>query len=171
MAKTAFPIELEVEEIALGTVLRKLNDMPGIIKINLNFGQGGQGAGREKLTRQATEMRGENGEQIVLKLLMEQGALKTAEIKKTLHWNGSKAYGVLHALKKKGLIEAGVDKTHRLTRKVMRLAAAAPTTPALPAPAKVKHGPKGRATPGSGNIILKSILSDGPKSPVEIPNW
>ncbi len=31
MAQKTFPIRLEVEEIALGAVLRKLNEMPGIV--------------------------------------------------------------------------------------------------------------------------------------------
>lgn len=30
MPKTTFNVQLKVEEIALGAVLRKLNDMPGI---------------------------------------------------------------------------------------------------------------------------------------------
>ena len=48
MPKT-FPIKLEVEEIALGTVLRKLHDMPGIVDLHLDLGHGGQGAGRKQL--------------------------------------------------------------------------------------------------------------------------
>jgi hypothetical protein len=45
MPKT-FPIMIEVEEIALGPVLRKLNEMPGIAKLHLDLGRGGRGAGR-----------------------------------------------------------------------------------------------------------------------------
>ena len=39
MPKT-FPIMIEVEEIALGPVLRRLNDMPGIAKLHLDLGHG-----------------------------------------------------------------------------------------------------------------------------------
>ena len=57
MPKT-FPILLEVEEIALGTVLRKLNEMPGIVKLDLNLGHGGEGAGKKQLVKAAAN----NGE-------------------------------------------------------------------------------------------------------------
>jgi hypothetical protein len=48
-----FPINLTVEEIALGTVLRKLHSMPGIVKLDFNLGHGGDGPGREKLEKAA----------------------------------------------------------------------------------------------------------------------
>jgi DNA-binding PadR family transcriptional regulator len=155
-----------VEEIALGTVLRKLNEMPGIAKLDLDLGKGGEGAGKEKLVEGAAQFRGENAEQTVLKLLMEKGPMNTREIKAALRWNGTRAYGALHALKKKGLIETDANKTHSVSRKVMQLNGA--STPALPAPAKVKHGPAGRAIPGSGNIILRNILGEGAKTPTEV---
>jgi Mn-dependent DtxR family transcriptional regulator len=171
MPKT-FPIHLEVEEIALGTVLRKLNDMPGIAKIDLNLGHGGQGAGKEKLVQGAAQMRGDNAEQAIVKLLVSQGEMHIQEIASTLGWAKQRAYGAMHQLRKKGITEAGsVKGTHRLTRKAaahIHAAKAPAGTPALPAPAQVKHGPGGRAAPGSGNIVLKSILSEGPKTPAEV---
>ncbi|MBT1509354.1 hypothetical protein KIP88_02470 [Bradyrhizobium sp. SRL28] len=180
MPKT-FGIHLEIEEIALGTVLRKLNEMPGIAKIDLNLGHGGTGAGKEKLVQQASQMRekmrGENAEQAVVKLLVEkQGQMHIKEIASALGWEKQKAYGATHQLRKKGITEAGEGSgTHRLTRKAAQhihggkaVAAKAPAdTPALPAP-QVAHGPKGRAVPGSGNIILRNILGEGAKTPAEV---
>ena len=55
MAKT-FSVRLEIEEVALGTVLRKLHDMPGVAKLDLDFGEGGKGAGREKLQQAAAAL-------------------------------------------------------------------------------------------------------------------
>ena len=70
MPKT-FPIKIEVEEIALGTVLRRLNEMPGIAKLHLDLGHGGQGAGAKQLEQYAaTKRNGGNYEQIVVKLLL-----------------------------------------------------------------------------------------------------
>jgi len=165
MPKT-FPIRLEVEEIALGPVLRKLNDMPGIVDLHLDLGHGGQGAGRKQLEEAAAKVRnGGNVEQDVIKLLID-GPKHIKEISQTLGGKKPRAYGAVHQLKKKGLVEAGAEKgTHQLTHKARTQLG---VVQSLPSPAKVAHGPKGRATPGSGNIVLKSILSEGAKSPVEI---
>jgi hypothetical protein len=169
MAKT-FPIRLEVEEIALGTVLRKLNEMPGIAKLDLDLGHGGEGAGKEKLVKQAAQMRGESAEQQVLKLLMP-GEMDIKDISNAIGGAKARAYGATHILKKKGLVEAGSGKgMWRLTRKVamqLNIGAATAKLPALPAP-QVTHGPKGRATPGSGNIVLRAALDAGPVSPATL---
>ena len=50
MPKT-FPIIIDVEEIALGTVLRKLNDMAGIAKLHLDLGRGGESGQQAIATR------------------------------------------------------------------------------------------------------------------------
>jgi hypothetical protein len=71
MPKT-FPIMIEVEEIALGPVLRRLNDMPGIAKLHLDLHHGGQGAGRKQLENHAAAKRAANGDrqQTAITLLM-----------------------------------------------------------------------------------------------------
>jgi DNA-binding PadR family transcriptional regulator len=170
MPKT-FGIHLEIEEIALGTVLRKLNEMPGIAKIDLNLGHGGQGAGKEKLVQGAAQMRGENAEQIVLKFLMP-GQKHIWKIHEGVGGSNQRAYGATHQLKKKGLVEAGDGKgMHRLTRKVamqLNIGAATAKLPALPAPSDIKRGPSGRAAPGSGPIILRNALGAGPMTPTDL---
>ena len=167
MPKT-FPIKLEVEEIALGTVLRKLHDMPGIVDLHLDLGHGGQGAGRKQLEEAATKSSG-SSEQIIIKLLMD-GPKYISELSRAIGGAKSRAYGAIHQLKKKGLTEAGAEKgMHQLTAQARAQLGGALALPA-PAPkaAKVKHGPAGRATPGSGNIVLRQLLNDGPKAPVEL---
>ncbi|WP_338822095.1 hypothetical protein WDM22_38405 [Bradyrhizobium septentrionale] len=165
MPKT-FPIRLEVEEIALGPVLRKLNDMPGIVDLHLDLGHGGQGVGRKQLEEAAAKARnGENTEQTTVKLLM-QGPKHISEISAALGGNKTRAYGAVHQLRKKGLAEAGVGKgVHQLTATAR--AQLGGTMPALPAP-EVKHGPAGRASPGSGNIVLRAALDAGPVAPSDL---
>lgn len=163
MPKT-FPINLEVEEIALGTVLRQLNDMPGIVKIDLNLGHGGHGPGRKQLEQHASTASVQNGsrEPIALKMLME-GPKHIREISKALGGAKSRAYGLTNSLSKKGLVERGEGSgMWRLTKKAMHQLGAASAVPQLPAP-QVKHGPAGRAVPGSGPIILRAALDAGPK--------
>jgi hypothetical protein len=168
MPKT-FPIRLEVEEIALGAVLRKLNDMPGIAKLDLDLGHGGEGAGKKQLEHHAAEAHARNGsrEPIAIKLLM-QGPTHIGDISTAVGGQKSRAYGLMNALNKKGLCQSIGKGMWQLTKKATaQLGGVVQTVPALPAP-EVKHGPKGRATPGSGNIVLRAILSEGPKSPSEV---
>ena len=170
MPKT-FPINIEVEEIALGAVLRKLNEMPGIVKIDLNLGHGGQGADRRRLEQHAAEARVQNGsrEPIALKMLME-GPKHIREISAALGGAKSRAYGLMNSLSKKGLTRSVGKGMHELTKRAAaQLGGAIKAVPALPAPApQVKHGPAGRASPGSGAIILRAVLNAGPTHPSDL---
>jgi hypothetical protein len=167
MPKT-FPIMIEVEEIALGPVLRRLNDMPGIAKLHLQLGHGGEGAGKKQLEHHAAA-RSNNGntEQTIIKLLLS-GPKHIREIADAVGGGKSRAYGAMTQLRKKGLAEAGEGKAmHQLTAKTRaQLGGGAPALPVLPAP--VKHGPKGRAVPGSGQIVLRAALDAGPVSPSDL---
>jgi Mn-dependent DtxR family transcriptional regulator len=167
MPKT-FPIRLEVEEIALGPVLRKLNEMPGIVKLDLDLGQGGQGAGRKQLEQQAAEQP-KNGsrEPAVLKLLMD-GPKHIRDISAALGGKKSRAYGVMNSLHKKGLTKAVGKGMHELTKLAQAQLGGVKALPAPAAAAPVNHGPGGRASPGSGNIVLRTILADGPKTPADV---
>jgi len=159
-------IGLKVEEIALGATLSKLHDMPGIVDIDLNLGHGGQGTGRKQLEEASAKGRGESAEQSIIRLLTK-GPMHISELSSALGGKKSRAYGAVHQLKKKGLTEIGPQKgTHQLTHKARTQLG---IVQALPAPApSVKHGPAGRASPGSGNIVLRSILGEGAKSPAEL---
>lgn len=167
MPKT-FPIMLEVEELLLGPVLRKLNDMPGIAKLHLDLGHGGQGAGAKQLADKVAKVRnGGTAEQQVIKLLLE-GPKHVRELSRAIGGAKSRAYGAVHQLRKKGLAEAGADKgVHQLTAKARAQLGGALSLPA-PEGAQVEHGPAGRAKPGSGNIVLRAALDGGPLAPVDL---
>lgn len=140
MAKT-FPVKLEVEEIALGTVLRKLHEMPGVVRLDLNFGEGGKGAGKEKL-QQAAAALNTPPEEAILKALAN-GPMKRRDI---IAATGMKEHRIHYAINKLGL------KRNAANEYIL-----APL--ALPAPTSaISHGPAGRATPGSGNVLLIGVL-------------
>ena len=164
MPKT-FPIRLEVEEIALGTVLRKLNEMPGICGLHLDLGQGGQGPGRKQLEEVAKEKRGETQPQKVLKAL-ESGPKTTSELAAMLGGKKTSVYTVIYKLRALGLEESGGKALHQLTKKAKAQLGALPA--ALPAPGAIRRGPSGRAAPGSSVTALRAVLADGPKSPGEV---
>jgi Mn-dependent DtxR family transcriptional regulator len=169
MPKT-FPIRLEVEEIALGTVLRRLNEMPGIVRLHLDLERGGEGVGRKQLEDAAKSVRNDgNTEERTLKLLMG-GPKHVREISRHLGGAKSRAYGAVHQLRKKGLAEAGEGKgMHQLTKEARAQFGLVKALPApSPSSSEVKHGPAGRASPGSGNIVLRTILAEGPKSPSDV---
>lgn len=169
MPKT-FPIHLEVEEIALGTVLRKLNDMPGIAKIDLNLGHGGQGTGKQKLQQVAAARRsGGNNTEVIIKLMMS-GPKSIKEFMEALGGKKASFYTALSKLKAQGISESAGTGVYRLTPTAAAqfdAAQIAAKTPALPAP-QAKHGPAGRAVPGSGPIILRAALNSGPMSPGDL---
>ncbi|RXG91605.1 hypothetical protein EAS62_24305 [Bradyrhizobium zhanjiangense] len=159
---------IEVEEIALGPVLRRLNEMPGIAKLHLDLGHGGQGAGKKQLERQAAAHRGSNGEgqQHAIKLLMS-GPKHIDEIGRVVGGKKTRAYGIMTQLRKQGLAESGQGRgMHQLTKKAQAQLGAA--MPALPPPDKVARGPKGRASPGSGNMLLRKALDAGPVTPADL---
>lgn len=167
MPKT-IPFHIEVEEIATGSFMRKLHEMPGIVKMTCMLGHGGEGDGRKELEHHAAEKsNGPTAEQATLKLLMS-GPKHIREISAALGGGKSRAYGATYLLRKQGLAEAGAGKgMHQLTAKARSQFDGA--LPALPAPASVvTHGPAGRAPRGSGNVVLKAILTEGPKSPAEL---
>jgi hypothetical protein len=178
MAKT-FPISLEVEEIALGTVLRKLHDMPGIVKLDLNLGHGGRGAGRKQLENHAAQKNGGRRayEQIAVRLLL-QGPKHIKEISDAIGGKISRAYNAMTSLRKQGFTESVGQGIHQLSARGRAAVASASASaqgagasagaspPLLPAP--VSHGPGGRASPGSGNKVLRAALARGALSIPEV---
>ena len=165
-----FSIRLDVEEIALGGVLRRLNDIVGVARIHLDLDRGGEGAGRKELEKAAVEKgndTGTNRQAAVVKFLM-QGPKHIREITALLGGKATRAYGVMTGLRKQGLSEPGEGSgMHQLTQ---RAKAQLGAVPALPAPATVKRGPGGRAAQGSGPIILRTALDAGPLSATDVYN-
>ena len=107
-----FVIGVEVEEVALGQVLRRLNSMPGIVALHMDFdskpkpnGKGGNRRGRFE----------QSGHDALLEILKRQDtAMTMAEMRhafKALGRAGSSLSSVHHSLRKGGLlISAGRGK-------------------------------------------------------------
>jgi len=153
-------------------VLRKLNEMPGIVKLDLDLGRGGEGAGRERLENAAAP-RGNQAQQII-KLLM-QGPKHLNEMVAAIGGKKSSFYTATSKLSKDGLVERGAEKgTWQLTAGAKTQLGGAvqgkppPAVAALPAPKKAKKAPAGRAQPGTGNIVLRQLLDEGVKAPIEL---
>lgn len=155
MPKT-FPIRLEVEEVALGTVIRKLNDMAGIAKIDLDLGIGGGKPAKSQQQQQTepNDRRKTNSQTKVLAFLMD-GPKSVAE---TIAMIGSNktTYGAMHNLRVKKLIKStGEKNVYQLTEK-----AKAGLKGEKPKPAKKTKS--GRMAPGNGRTILFDILQANP---------
>lgn len=167
MPKT-WEIKLDVEELALGAVLRKLNEMPGIAALHLDLGRGGEGAGRKQLDQASVATPRGNNSQEIVKLLMS-GPKHLDEMVSAIGGKKSSFYTATSKLSKEGLVERGANKGQwQLTAKARGQLGGAVPALAAPKESKVKEAPSGRAVPGSGNIALKAILLEGPKSPSEV---
>lgn len=158
-----YPVLVEIEEIALGTVLRKLHEMPGVISVDLQLGVGGQGAGKQQLQKAAQAKRG-SGEEAVVKLLLS-GPKHLTELVAAIGGKKSSFYTLSSKLKKQGLIEkAEGTSMWQLSHKARTQLG---DVKALPAP-EAKRSPTGRAAQGSGPILLRSALAEGPLAPVDL---
>ncbi|WP_157787978.1 helix-turn-helix domain-containing protein [Bradyrhizobium elkanii] len=176
MPKT-FPIMIEVEEIALGPVLRRLNDMPGIAKLHLDLGHSGGARTEEKKIARPSGGGGRGGDgetalaKVVAALMHSQKTV--AELSAEIGGPKTRVYGAIHQLKGKGLVEM-VDKgTYKLTDKALAELNGAqsgkpPSLPKPESPGAVAKTPSGRAKPGSGNIVLRAALDAGPVSPTDL---
>jgi predicted transcriptional regulator len=147
--------------------------MPGIVKLDLNLGDGGQGAGRKRLENHAAQKNGGRRayEQIAVRLLL-QGPKHITEISHALGGKISRAYNVMTSLRKQGFSETAGQGIHQLSARGRAAVAnaqgagAGVSPPLLPAP--VSHGPGGRASPGSGNKVLRAALARGTLSVQEM---
>src|SRR5258705_8811543 len=105
-----FPIMIEVEEIALGSVLRKLNGMEGVAKLHLNLDGakpklGSPGGAREGAGRKSG---GSVEQRIVALLFKEGGPVHISAIAEALSLKATQIHGALHQLKKKGVTHNGI---------------------------------------------------------------
>src|SRR4051812_7453811 len=138
MPKT-FPIHLQVEETMLGPVLRKLHEMSGIARLDLDLGQAPQAAAPG------------NAQETVLAMLAS-GPKHRDELKAALG-PAQRFYGTMNQLKKKKMAKAAGDGTYVLTKHVaQKLNGHAPEAP-------VKKGPAGRAARGQTAMVLRSALT------------
>lgn len=113
-----FPILIEVEEVALGKVMRSLHTMPGVIKIYMDMDQAGAAApksGRGGAMKQYAE----TGEAMVLRLLStSKKPLETRAFVQEARAQGRAVpSSPLNALKRKGLIRQPKPLFYELTAK------------------------------------------------------
>lgn len=131
MAKP-YEIRLRVEEIALGSVLRKLHEMPGVVDVDLNLGEGGTGAGAKKLAEAAASLRADTNPGRIAELLLRVGPMHRHDIKQAL---GNIADGTLYTalgkMVKSGQLEKIRQGVYKATEGLQVLAGA---PKALPAP-------------------------------------
>jgi hypothetical protein len=156
MAKP-FPVRLEVEELLLGPVLRKLHVIPGVTKVDVGMdGEGGHGGDRQKLEQQVAKLREKPHEAIVK--LLAQGPMKGSAIKQALKITDGKLYYAISALQ--SVVRRNGKGEFYLAEKTPKLIVA------------TKRGPTGRASPGQGNITLAAILSSagGPIKATQLKN-
>ena len=149
------PIHLEVEAEAVGPVLIALRKMPGIIKLHLDLGEG------------AAALPKPNGGMSIAEATMafmvkhKGGPVHIQQIQHEIGGNKTRAYGVLHTLKKAGAVTGAGKGQWQLSPKAM---AAAGLRLALPKPkaakkAKVVKTATGRAAQGSGPATLIELLT------------
>src|SRR3954465_71821 len=97
-----FPVLIHIEEIALGAVLRKLHEMPGVSGVDLQLGQGGQGAGKQQLEHGAQAKRG-NQEEGLIELLL-QGPKHLNDMVAAIGGKKGSFYTLTSKLRQKGII-------------------------------------------------------------------
>lgn len=166
---------IEVEEIALGPVLRKLNEMPGIAKLHLDL-SGGKKPAEDGGGEPAALGGGPRDYQRETTALLFGGEKHIGEISAHLGGAKSRAYGAAHHLKAKGVIENGdTPSSYRLTAKARAAIEAQQGKPPaaeiakLPKPraaaakANGKHPPKASAAGGKGIALLVAALASGPQ--------
>jgi DNA-binding MarR family transcriptional regulator len=159
MAKP-FKILLYVEEVALGTVLRKVHEMPGVAKVDFDLGTGGQGEGREQLQHAAALQNG-GLETAILKLLRD-GPMHVGMICGRLGLPRHSVGNALARLRKKGLTKSAGHGQHQLKLTATK------AKPAKPHKVKAKAKKAKRAARGTGPALLQKLLAKGPKTAAEL---
>jgi hypothetical protein len=122
-----FPINIEVEELAVGRVMRMLNGMPGVAKMHLDMGHdkkpklNGDGTPRGPYkTRKPAVQLEETGEEAVAKALFGKPPQTAKQIKDLFTSQGRSAAStssVLYTMKANGDVQIG-DDGYTLTKKM-----------------------------------------------------
>lgn len=123
-----FPISIEVEELAVGKVMRLLNTMPGVAKLHLDLERrevkangAGEPRGPYKTRKKAVQLE-ETGEEVIAKVLFGKPPMTNAQLRDVFVSQGRSASSinsVLHTMKNKGDVQISPDGGYTLT-KLMR---------------------------------------------------
>ena len=168
---TLFPILLEIEEPALGKVLKTLRDMPGVAKLHLDLDGAGKKKGASKPrvvnpkeAREPKAERGPRGKDILLTELMS-GPKTGDQLRAALErhqFKASSAHPLLGDLRAKQIIESPSSGVYQLTPAALaQLRTPAPSQ--LPPPARNGTDVK-RRTMGAGQILLIKAMRDPTKT-------
>ena len=99
-----FPIHIQVEEGAVGKVMRILNDLEGVAKLNLDLDRTGKPNGSRRPPAKKFDMKGEN----FVESLLFKDAMKTAVLRDHFRDVGRSPASInsqLSDMKKKGIIK------------------------------------------------------------------
>lgn len=169
---TLFPILIDVEESAVGRVLRLLNKTPGIANFHLNFDNIGKpGRANGKLPPGPANSPDPNRipqRRIVIAELMS-GPKNLEHLKTKVAEHGHRPDSVnstLNTLRKAGITESGGTGLHKLTESAMEeikrqqaVAQPAPSPAGALAPPPSKRKPKSRGGPSATAIILRAMVA------------
>jgi len=117
MPKT-FPIMIEVEEIAVGKVMRQLNKMPGVAKLHLNMEPPSKKA--NGISQPPYKKFDQKAEEFILELLGKSQPTPTRVLRDHFADVGRRpgsTSSALNLLKKDGLIKPDDDNAWVLTKK------------------------------------------------------
>jgi len=113
-----FPITLEVEEIALGRVMRLLHNTPGVAKLHFDLGDT-----KQRKTNGHRKPKGsfeESGADLLIRVLNKSGPMSKGQMHEAFEKagrSGKSADSVTHGLKSQGLIQ-NTGNGYVLTKKM-----------------------------------------------------
>ncbi len=164
---TLFPIMLEVEETAVGTVLRHLKDMAGIAKLHLDLDNVAKKKGAPRTAppnpKQAKEAKTEHrprAKDVLIAALMS-GPQTADQLRHAIakhHFNISSMYPTIGELKAKGVVEMVTPGTYQLT--AAALAQLDKPEPSQLAP-PVRNGAEVKRQPmGAGQAFIVKVIRE-----------
>lgn len=158
-----FPVILHIEESRLGQVLRKVNGMEGVAKIDLDLNPQPKAAPQQRQQQRV----GPSANDVIVKHLLDTGLQRFSEIERALKAHGFvPSSGMVKRLLNNGIIESPSKGTYRLNKEAEKklraqIASLSGDTPALPSPTPAKPRKNSRDA-------IRDVLADGPKNYEEI---
>lgn len=167
MAAKLMTITIKVEPPALGPVLLKLKEMPGIAEFHFDVSDS-KADGTPALTKPIVRL-----EEVATALLIK-GPASIADIMRGLIAAGHKgtkgqAFGVMHVLRKKGIAKGTEKGVIELTAKARKSIMGHEDSALRLLPKPNGKGPTGkRASPGVAQKAVLQALADGPVARAEL---
>lgn len=118
-----FLVGLEIEETSFGTVMRKLDGLPGVVKIHWNMDRDKAARGKPNGSSQPRAARGVyegTGTELVERALFAKAPQTNAQLREYFiaeKRSGHSVNSILHNMKKAGEVTANADGAYSLTKK------------------------------------------------------